>query len=93
MFIDALEQREAEVIFDHLHNASAMMSVTQIRVLGGAMARVPADATAFAHRDRRIMAHVAALYMNPEDAPQQEAWADAFAAALRQTVPARTSTS
>lgn len=84
MFIDALEQREAEVIFDHLHNASAMMSVTQIRVLGGAMARVPADATAFAHRDRRIMAHVAALYMNPEDAPQQEAWADAFAAALRQ---------
>ena len=29
-----------------------MMRVAQLRVLGGAMARVPADATAFAHRDR-----------------------------------------
>ena len=29
-----------------------MMAVAQLRVLGGAMARVPADATAFAHRGR-----------------------------------------
>ena len=38
------------------------MAVAQLRVLGGAMARVPADATAFAHRDRRIMVNVAAIY-------------------------------
>jgi hypothetical protein len=29
----------------------------QLRVLGGAMSRVPADATAFAYRDRQIMLH------------------------------------
>ena len=34
----------------------------QIRVLGGAMARVPTDATAFAHRQSRMMINVAAIY-------------------------------
>jgi FAD/FMN-containing dehydrogenase len=53
-------------------------------VLGGAMARVPADATAFAHRTRRIMANVAALYANPAEKSVHEAWAADFAAALRQ---------
>ena len=38
------------------------MRVAQIRVLGGAMARVPADATAFAHRSSRIMVNLAAFY-------------------------------
>jgi len=47
------------------------------------MARVPAEATAFAHRGRRVMANVAALYQRPEEAELHEAWVDAFAGALR----------
>ena len=43
------------------------MRVAQLRVLGGAMARVPADATAFAHRASRIMVNVAALYESPDE--------------------------
>ena len=39
--------------------SDAPMRVAQLRVLGGAMARVPADATAFAHRTSRIMVNVA----------------------------------
>ena len=35
--------------------------------LGGAMARVPADATAFAHRTSRIMVNVAAFFDGPDD--------------------------
>jgi hypothetical protein len=50
------------------------MSVTQLRVLGGAVARVPADATAFAHRARRIMLNVGALYARPEERPVHESW-------------------
>ena len=38
------------------------MRAAQLRVLGGAMARVDPDATAFAHRDRKIMVNVASFY-------------------------------
>jgi FAD/FMN-containing dehydrogenase len=60
------------------------MAVAQIRVLGGAMARVPAEATAFAHRSARIMVNVAALYERPDEAAVYEPWITDFAAALRQ---------
>jgi FAD/FMN-containing dehydrogenase len=83
-FMDAFDQRAADVVFDYLQqDTGAQMLVAQIRVLGGAMARVPADATAFAHRTRRLMVNVAALYARPEDAATYEAWVDEFAAALR----------
>ena len=45
----------ADTIMEHLEASTATMRVAQIRVLGGAVARVPNDATAFAHRDRAIM--------------------------------------
>ena len=48
--------------------STAPMAVVQLRVLGGAMARVPADATAFAHRERRIMGNVVAMYERPRGA-------------------------
>jgi len=53
-------------------------------VLGGAMARVPAEATAFAHRASRIMVNLAAFYDGPEDRAVREAWVSDFEAALRQ---------
>jgi FAD/FMN-containing dehydrogenase len=61
-----------------------MMSVTQLRVLGGASARVPAEATAYAHRANRIMANVAALYNDPGEAAKHEEWVTNFAGALDQ---------
>src|SRR5690606_36529420 len=84
MFLDTFGQREVDTVFEHLRAATGQMSVMQIRALGGAMARVPAEATAFAHRTRRFMVNVAALYQNADDAPAQEAWVSDFAAALRQ---------
>lgn len=84
MFVDSINHSVAETIIDHLQTSSASMAVAQLRVLGGAMARVPADATAFAHRKSKIMVNVAALYENPEDKAKYEAWASDFAAALQQ---------
>jgi FAD/FMN-containing dehydrogenase len=74
MFVDSLDRGTAETIVDHLRASTAQMAVTQIRVLGGAMARVPDAATAFAHRKRRIMVNVAALYERPDEAAEHEAW-------------------
>jgi FAD/FMN-containing dehydrogenase len=84
MFVDAVDRRTAETIVDRLGASTAPMRVAQLRVLGGAMARVPDDATAFAHRGRRIMVNVAALYERPEEKGAHEEWVDGFAAALDQ---------
>jgi FAD/FMN-containing dehydrogenase len=84
MFVDRIHRDVAGTIMEHLEASDASMRVAQLRVLGGAMARVPADATAFAHRRSRIMANVAAFYEGPDDAPIRQAWVDELVAALRQ---------
>jgi hypothetical protein len=70
--------------FKHLQASDATMRVAQLRVLGGAMARVLAEATAFAHRTRQILVNLAVLYDGPEDRALRRAWLSSFAAALRQ---------
>ena len=82
MFVDAVDRRTAEVIVEHLQASTAMLAVAQLRVLGGAMARVPVEATAFAHRRRRIMVNVAALFGRPDEAATHETWVTGFAEAL-----------
>jgi hypothetical protein len=47
------------------------------------MARVPSEATAFAHRTSRIMANVAALYETPDEGPTHEAWVRGLAGVLQ----------
>jgi FAD/FMN-containing dehydrogenase len=84
MFLEAIDHSVAETIVDHLRASSAQMAVAQIRVLGGAMARVPTEATAFAHRSSRIMVNVAAVYERPDEATVHEDWVTTFAGALRQ---------
>ena len=84
MFVDTIGRAEAETILEHLATSTAMMGVAQLRTLGGAMVRVPADATAFAHRQSKIMVNVAALYERPDEVAVHGPWVEAFAAALRQ---------
>jgi FAD/FMN-containing dehydrogenase len=84
MFVDSVDRGSVDTILEYLQASNAMMRAAQLRVLGGAMARVPADATAFAHRGRRIMVNVAAIYERPEEAAGHEAWVTDFAAALSQ---------
>jgi FAD/FMN-containing dehydrogenase len=84
MFVDTIDRPLAEEILDRLGASKAPLRVAQLRVLGGAMARVPIDATAFAHRQSKIMVNVAAVYERGEDAAVHEAWVTGTAAALRQ---------
>jgi FAD/FMN-containing dehydrogenase len=84
LFVDAVNRDAAGAVVDHLQASTAPLAVAQLRVLGGAMARVPADATAFAHRARRVMVAIGAVYERAEETPVHEAWVAAFAAALRQ---------
>jgi len=86
-FRDSLDVAAAGRLLAHLQASTAAMSIVQLRVLGGAVARVADDATAYAHRRRRIMTSIIALYPNPADAPHHAAWLAEFAAAMRQGVP------
>jgi FAD/FMN-containing dehydrogenase len=85
MFVDTIGEAEAELILERLRGSTAMMAACQLRPLGGAMARVPNDATAFAHRQSEIMVNVAAIYGSLDEASVHEDWVRDFAAALRQS--------
>jgi FAD/FMN-containing dehydrogenase len=84
MFMNRIGVTEGRQIVDTLNASDASFCVTQIRVLGGAIARVPAEATAYAHRSAPIMINVAAFYTTPEDRAKQTKWVESYAAALRQ---------
>jgi FAD/FMN-containing dehydrogenase len=61
---------------------AAVRPLVQLRVLGGAIDRVPAHATAYAHRGARILALVAAFYDAPHELPSRREWVDATASRL-----------
>ena len=84
MFVNGIDVEAARTILDRIQESSAMMAATQIRVLGGAMARVAPDATAFAHRRSPIMVNVAALYQRPDERLVHEAWVNGLSKQLEQ---------
>lgn len=84
MFIDTFDTGVAETVLKYLRESDASLRVAQLRVLGGAAARVPADATAFAHRASRIMVNLAAFYEGEEDLPVRRQWITSFREALQQ---------
>src|SRR5262245_28189447 len=84
LFLDTIDESVAGLVLDRLRESSAPTAAAQLRVLGGAVARVPRDATAFAHRTSRILVNVGAIFDEPGEAAVHEAWADDTVAALRQ---------
>jgi FAD/FMN-containing dehydrogenase len=83
LFTDSFDEDAARELLDRLRASNAQLPAAQIRVLGGAASRVPADATAFAHRRRRMLVNVAATYVSPDEDAVHRTWAEDAAAALR----------
>jgi len=79
-FLPDLDATALDAIVERHSSPAGAAAMTQLRVLGGAMGRVPAGATAFAHRDGTVMAsviaHVAGEYQDTVD------FADAYLADL-----------
>jgi FAD/FMN-containing dehydrogenase len=82
MFASDVSPDRAEAAVEALKASDASLRVVQLRVLGGAMASVPSDATAFAHRSSRIMINVASFYDGPQDRARRQEWVDDLAARL-----------
>jgi hypothetical protein len=85
-FMDHVDLDLARTIIEQLEASDAPMRTVQLRVLGGAVARVPNDATAYAHRQRSIMSGVMA-FTNADGRERDQAWADDLSDALRQGTP------
>jgi hypothetical protein len=83
-FADHIGIKEAKLILERLDASDASLRAVQLRVLGGAIARVPVEATAYAHRKSRIMINVASFYAGEEDRPLREAWVEELSGALHQ---------
>ena len=82
LFMDHVGRDDAARMLEHLERSDAPMKVAQIRTLGGALARVPAGATAYAHRSSRVMFAYLSMYGGPTE--PHERWAGEGVAALRQ---------
>jgi FAD/FMN-containing dehydrogenase len=82
LFLESLDDPTIEVIERRLTEPGAPRAIAQLRVLGGAMARVPGDATAFGWRDRAAVLWLITPYENLDRAADHEAWTAAFRAEL-----------
>jgi FAD/FMN-containing dehydrogenase len=83
-FIDRVDEPTAQIMLDRLRASTAANPIAEFRVLGGAMARVPVEATAFAHRSSRVMSSFIVQYENREEADIYNAWVRDSLAALDQ---------
>lgn len=91
MFVDRIDGSVAQLILDRsaeqMKVPGTVMAGAQLRVLGGAMARVPVDATAFAHRRSKIMVNIFDLYADPKDEAVHEKWVARLMRDLMQSDP------
>ena len=83
LFVDSIDGAAARTILDYLSTSDATVRVAQLRALGGAMARVPSDATAYAHRSKPMLVNVAAFYQGEADRSRRRAWVHEFGRALQ----------
>jgi hypothetical protein len=79
MFADEVSDAALGAALEAMKHASSPFSLIQFRGLGGAMARIGKDATAFAHRDKRYLVAIIGLWLDPaEDAARHSAWTNAL---------------
>lgn len=73
-FRDRWDTAAASAVLAAIDVPATGMRAVQLRPLGGAVARVPVDATAYAHRDRRLLFSIMASFADPATEDGAEAW-------------------
>lgn len=82
--LDHFDHSTAEEIMERMQAATAPMVVIQLRALGGAIARVPNESTAYPHRQSNYLVAGGAMYMDPSEKNVHEKWAEEFTNNLTQ---------
>jgi FAD/FMN-containing dehydrogenase len=83
-FMTDLDDTTIDAILDAVAHATSPFSGVMLRVLGGAIARVPEEATAFSHRDKPIYFAIGNSWEGEADTPAEGhvAWTEALWQAL-----------
>jgi FAD/FMN-containing dehydrogenase len=87
VFLRTLDDRAVDALLTAFASPFGRTSMAQVRVLGGAMARVAPDATAFAHRDAAVQVMVTTI-LEGDPAPA-EAWLEDLLGALAPSTSGR----
>lgn len=84
MFADEHSDETLDSIIASMHEATSPVTMVQFRAMGGAVARVAEDATAFAHRGHKYFTSVITLWLDAEEdrAPHEE-WTAALWDAIK----------
>jgi FAD/FMN-containing dehydrogenase len=82
-YLASIDDDVVRTVLGFMGQATSPRAMVQLRVLGGAMARVPSDATAFAHRGAGAMLTIITPYDDPSESEVHRAWTMAFLDALR----------
>ncbi len=79
-FMTAIDDAALDAIVDAVGHATSPFGAVMLRVLGGAIARVPAEAAAFSHRDKPIYFGVSNAWEDPRDprAEDHAAWTESL---------------
>ncbi len=81
-YLAGLSDAAIEVIVDHAARARSPLSQVHVHLMGGAVARVPADATAFAYRDAAFAMNIVGIWPDPAENELHTRWAREFADAM-----------
>ena len=73
-FADDLDATDAATLIDFMRRAPTPVAMTQIRVFGGAMARVAPEDTAFSQRDAGVLVAVMSMFEPGTDGGPSDAW-------------------
>lgn len=85
IFLDGFDDETIGIIERHLADTPSEECLAHFRILGGAAARVPADATAYGWRDRSLLLWIIADFgADPSHLRANEAWAGGFVTDLRE---------
>jgi hypothetical protein len=83
MFVDHIGEPAGASILEHMQQAGMAHTLVQFRVLGGAISKVPADATAYAHRQSSVMVTIARYVDGDSTAARR--WTEGLSQALQQS--------
>jgi FAD/FMN-containing dehydrogenase len=82
-FLHDLSDAAIDTLVAHIAQATTSLIAVQVARLGGAVAQVAADATAFAYRDAPYMLWLPVTWMPGDDATRHQQWMHNLAAAMQ----------